>query len=280
MERLFRERFLTSPARYFRDRQTDTAERLLAEGQDVLSASQESGFTSPGRLHDALVLRRGLTPGEVRRRGAGIRIAFGFFDTQIGVVLLAATPRGLCSLRICQFVGAEKQLAEVREDYPEADVAEDPAAAQVYADQLIAFLDARTDSFRPQMDLLYGTTFQREVWSELQRTHAGEVLSYTELAARVGRPDAVRAVASACARNHIAIAIPCHRAVRQDGSLAGFRWGLTWKERLLEMEAQMREQRQAPGQRVSGESRREDAAGPAAIAATPTAAIRTAASAA
>ena len=239
MERLFRERYLTSPARYFRDCQTEAAERLLSAGHDVLSASQESGFASPGRLHDALLLRRGLTPGEVRRRGAGVHIDFGFFDTQIGVVLLAATGRGLCSLRICQFVGAEEQLAEVRSDYPEAEVVENPEAAQPYADQLVAYLDARSERFCPRLDILYGTTFQREVWAELQRTKLGEVFSYTDLAARVGRPAAVRAVASACARNHIAIAIPCHRAVRQDGSLAGFRLGTDWKRRLLDLEAQI-----------------------------------------
>jgi AraC family transcriptional regulator of adaptative response/methylated-DNA-[protein]-cysteine methyltransferase len=245
-ERRFRERFLTSPARYFRDRRTERAERLLRDGEDVLSAAARSGFASPGRLHDALVARRGLTPGEVRRRGAGVAISYGFFDTQIGVVLLAATARGLCALRICQFVGAEEQLADVRADYPAAEIREDAAAVQPYADQLVAFLDARSESFRPRLDLLSGTTFQREVWAELQRTRPGDVFSYTDLAARVGRPDAVRAVAGACAANGIAIAIPCHRAVRRDGSLAGFRWGKDWKRRLLDLEAQMAE-RERPG---------------------------------
>jgi AraC family transcriptional regulator of adaptative response/methylated-DNA-[protein]-cysteine methyltransferase len=249
MERLFRERFLTSPARYFRDCQTEAAERLLTQGHDVLSASQQSGFASPGRLHDALLMRRGLTPGEVRRRGEGVHIDYGFFDTQIGVVLLAATPRGLCSLRICQFVGAQEQLDELRRDFPKAEMGENPPAVQPYADQLVAFLDARSETFCPRLDIFFGTTFQREVWAELQRIKPGEVISYTDLAARVGCPSAVRAVANACASNHLAIAIPCHRVVRHDGSLAGYRWGTQWKRRLLDWEAEMAQRETETGPR-------------------------------
>ena len=239
-ERLFRQHFRTSPVRYFRACQGDVAERLLKSGENVLEASLQSGFASPGRLHDTMVRRSGMTPGEIRRRGAGVQIQFGFFDTQIGVVLLAATPRGLCALRLCLFHRAEEQLSDVRGDFPEAEMVEEPTALQPYADQLVAFLEARTDIFNPPLDILSGTTFQREVWAELQRVPPGETVSYTKLAARVGRPSAVRAVAGACAGNPLAIAIPCHRAVRSDGSLAGFRWGLEWKQRLLALEAKTR----------------------------------------
>ena len=238
-ERLFREKFLTSPQRYFRDCQWEVAERLLKEGEDVLSASVKSGFASPGRLHDAVMKRRGMTPGEVRRHGAGVCIEYGFFDTPLAIVLLAATSRGLCALRLCQFHGAQKELDELRADFPAAQIVENPGPIKVYADQLVAFLEARTAAFCPALDILFGTTFQREVWAELQNLLPGETISYTDLARRVGRPSAVRAVANACARNHLAIAIPCHRAMRQDGSLAGFRWGVEWKERLLEMESAM-----------------------------------------
>lgn len=242
-ERRFRERFLTSPARYFRDCQTERAEQLLQNGADVLSAASDSGFASAGRLHDALVQRRGVTPGEVRRKGAGVTIDYGFFDTQIGVVLIAATERGLCALRIGAATGANEKLAEVRQDFPQADFCERPEAVQAYADQLVAFLEARADTFSPRLDLLTGTTFQREVWAELQRVAPGERISYSELARRVGRPDAVRAVAGACASNNVAIAIPCHRIVRKGGALSGYRWGREWKARLLELEAQMVEPR-------------------------------------
>src|SRR5260221_1667861 len=101
IERRFRDKYLTSPARYFRDCQWDCARRLLLDGTDVLTASVRASFASPGRLHDAAVVRSGLTPGEIRRRGAGVHVNFGFFETQIGIVMIAATKRGLSSLRLC-----------------------------------------------------------------------------------------------------------------------------------------------------------------------------------
>jgi AraC family transcriptional regulator of adaptative response/methylated-DNA-[protein]-cysteine methyltransferase len=246
-ERRFRDKYLTSPARYFRDCQWDRARRLLLEGVDVLSASIRSGFTSPGRLHDAVIARSGLTPGEVRRRGAGVHLDFGFFQTQIGIVLLAATKRGLSSLRICGATPSIEQLAEeiarLSCDFPNAQLEENPATLQIYADQLVAYLDVRTGAdFCPPLDILEGTTFQREVWAELQHVKPGETITYSELASRIGKPTAVRAVASACASNQLAIAIPCHRAIREDGTLAGYRWGVEWKRRLLILEAE-RQQR-------------------------------------
>jgi AraC family transcriptional regulator of adaptative response/methylated-DNA-[protein]-cysteine methyltransferase len=242
-ERRFREKYLTSPARFFRDCQWDRARQLLLDGNDVLSASTRAGFASPGRLHDAVIARAGLTPGEVRRKGAGVHVDYGFFETQIGIVLLAATRRGLSSLRLCGANPSAEQLVDVLNafvaDYPHAQLGENPSALQAYADQLVTYLDVRTaEAFSPPLDILEGTTFQREVWAELQKVKPGETVTYQELAARVGRPEAVRAVANACACNQLAIAIPCHRAIRQDGTLAGYRWGVEWKRRLLALEAE------------------------------------------
>jgi AraC family transcriptional regulator of adaptative response/methylated-DNA-[protein]-cysteine methyltransferase len=256
-ERLFREIYLTSPARFFRDCQWDAARDLLLQGEDVLTAATEAGFASPGRLHDAVIARSGMTPGELRRRGEGVHIDFGFFETQIGVVLIAATKRGLCSLRIIGAAGTPEQaageLAELRATYAYATLAENPAAVQTYADQLVAFLDARSANFCPPLDILEGTTFQREVWAELQKLAPGETVSYTELARRIGRPTATRAVAAACAANNVAIAIPCHRCIRADGSLAGYRWGIEWKRRLLALEAERRSRNAQPALISAGE---------------------------
>jgi AraC family transcriptional regulator of adaptative response/methylated-DNA-[protein]-cysteine methyltransferase len=239
MERRFRERYLTSPARYFRDVQAENAEALLRSGKDVLSAAMGAGFASPGRLHDAVVARRGMTPGELRQGGAGVRIAFGFFDTPLGIVLMGRTERGLCALRLCAFTGAECELADMRAEFPQAKFVEDPTAMQADADQLVAFLDARAETFAPCLDILRGTTLQREVWAELQRLKPGEVISYSTLAERVGHPEEIRAVTDACAINNLAIAIPCHRACHKDGRMEGVRWGTVWKQRLLELEARM-----------------------------------------
>jgi AraC family transcriptional regulator of adaptative response/methylated-DNA-[protein]-cysteine methyltransferase len=243
IERRFRDKYLTSPARYFRDCQWDCARRLLLEGTDVLTASVRAGFASPGRLHDAVIARSGLTPGEMRRRGAGVHVDYGFFETQIGIVMFAATKRGLTALSIC---GANptsdylvQELCEVEKDFPNAEMEENPAAVQTYADQFVTYLDARTGAnFCPPLDILQGTTFQREVWAELQKVQQGETITYAELARRVGHPDAVRAVANACKSNILAVAIPCHRAIRQDGTLASYRWGVEWKRRLLALEAE------------------------------------------
>lgn len=241
-ERLFRERYLTSPARYFRDCQWDRARQHLLNGDDVLSASTKAGFASPGRLHDAVVARSGMTPGELRRRGEGVRINVGFFKTQIGVVLIAATTRGVCSIKICGADPTPEQLAyclgELRSEYSLAVIDEEPALVQVYADQLVAFLDARSPEFVPPLDILQGTSFQREVWAELQKIEPGETVTYAELARRIGKPAAIRAVANACADNSLAIAIPCHRVIRSDGTLAGYRWGIEWKRKLLNLEAE------------------------------------------
>ncbi len=244
-ERLFRECYLTSPARYFRDRQAEIAERLLAGGEDVLSASMKSGFASTGRLHDAIIARYGLTPGEVRRKGEGVRIAFGFFETQLGFVLMAATERGLCMLRLCGSVitetQAQQKILELHGDYSQAVLEESPEKLQLYADQLVAYLEERSATFCPPLDIIEGTTFQREVWAELQKLKPGETVTYSQLAERIGRPSAVRAVANACGCNNVAIAIPCHRAIRKDGSLAGYRWGIEWKQRLLQIEMEMKQ---------------------------------------
>ena len=167
------------------------------------------------------------------------QISFGFFTTDIGDALLAATPRGLCALRLCAPNHRAEKLSELQNDYPRAQFTEDAQALQPYIDQLIAFLGPSAEPFTPTLDLLDGTAFQREVWTEMQKLAPGETVSYSELATQIGRPAAVRAVAQACARNGLAIAIPCHRVVRRDGSLAGFRWGLDWKRQLLALEARM-----------------------------------------
>lgn len=245
-ERYFREVILTSPQRYFRDCQAEIARERLLNGDDVLTASAVAGFSSTGRLHDALVTRYGLTPGEVRQKGHGMLVYYGFFSTQVGVVILGATERGVCFIALC---GAEPDLAlmnqridDLRALLPEAVLSENLDKIQMYADHLVDFLARRTPEFCPPLDIIQGTTFQREVWAELRRTQAGDVLSYRELAERLGRPEAVRAVASACAKNNVAIAIPCHRVRRSDGALSGYRWGVEWKARLLALEASRQEE--------------------------------------
>lgn len=235
IDRVFRARFESSPAQYMRALRTASAEQLLASGHDVLNAAVKAGFSGPGRLHDALVARRGLSPGEIRRAGAGLRVAFGVFATPIGAVLLAATQRGICCLRICTLKSPAEHLEELRETLPQAEFVEDSEATRGYAEQLVAFLERRAQDFRPELDVT-GTPFQEAVWRELRKLKPGERISYGGLARRLGREGAARAVAGACARNPVAIAIPCHRVVEQGGGLGGYAWGVAQKRRLLELE--------------------------------------------
>jgi AraC family transcriptional regulator of adaptative response/methylated-DNA-[protein]-cysteine methyltransferase len=236
IDRLLHERYLTTAQRYMTEVRTETAERLLGAGSDVLNASLQSGFSGPGRLHDALVAHRGLTPGEVRRRGEGAAIAWGVHDSPLGTILLAATARGLAAVRLTRGWELEEHLKEIRAEWPEAHLHHDQAAVAEQAAALNDFLTGRAEAFRPAIDVTPATDFQRAVWKQLQALPVGATITYKELAARVGRPRAVRAVANACARNRLAIAIPCHRALRSDGSLAGFRWGIEWKRKLLGIE--------------------------------------------
>lgn len=237
VERAFRAAHGTSPARYWAELKAREAERLLHAGADVLSAAAQSGHSGPGRLHDAMIGRRGMTPGQIRARGAGVSIRYGLFESTLCTVLIAATDRGLCALRLCGMHSPEWCLNELKSEWPGAEFAEDACAVQHYADELAAFLERRSDRFLPDIDV-EGTPFQREVWAELRKLPPGETATYSEIAHRIGRPRAARAVGAACARNGIAIAIPCHRAVGKDGALTGYRWGMELKRKLLEAEGE------------------------------------------
>ncbi len=235
LSRVFVARYGTTPARYLADRRAEWARALLESGHDVLGAAARAGYSGPGRLHDAFVVRLGMTPGEVRAGGKDVRIAFGVFGTPVGLALIARTPRGICAIRLCREQGPGEQLTELREEFPRAEFAEEPELVQETADQLVRFLERRAKTFDPVLDIA-GTTFQREVWAELRRLKAGERVTYSEIARRINRPTATRAVASAIGKNPVAIAIPCHRVVRTDGGMGGYRWGVEVKEALLEKE--------------------------------------------
>lgn len=166
-------------------------------------------------------------------------VHYGFLQTRLGTAALAATARGLCALA---FTGADEAartawLDDLRR-VAGADLREDLIALSAYSDALTAFLDGSATAFDPPLDVLDGTPFQREVWEQLRRTDAGEVLTYGDLARRMGRDGAsARAVGLACARNRIALAIPCHRVLRADGGLGGYRWGVASKSDLLALES-------------------------------------------
>uniref|UniRef100_A0A7C1FHU8 Methylated-DNA--[protein]-cysteine S-methyltransferase n=1 Tax=Caldilinea aerophila TaxID=133453 RepID=A0A7C1FHU8_9CHLR len=160
------------------------------------------------------------------------RIRFGVATCELGWVLAAATDRGLCTIELGDEPAALE--ARLRAQFLHAHLVRDPDFGR-WMEQIVAFLDAPQRELSLPLDLR-GTAFQRRVWAALREVPAGEVVSYAELAARIGKPSAVRAVAGACAANHLAVAIPCHRVVRKNGDLSGYRWGVERKRRLLEKE--------------------------------------------
>jgi AraC family transcriptional regulator of adaptative response/methylated-DNA-[protein]-cysteine methyltransferase len=178
-----------------------------------------------------------MKPSQFQNGGRGTRIRFATAESTLGWVLVAATERGVCAIDL----GDDPARLEerLRERFPQAEFEDDPGFRQ-WLDQVVAFVASPNEGFNLLLDI-QGTAFQRRVWETLQHIPAGSTASYSEIAGQIGRPKAARAVAQACASNKIAVAIPCHRVVRGDGALGGYRWGIERKRLLLKRERQERE---------------------------------------
>ena len=233
-ERLFQRWAGTTPKRFLGYLTLDHAKRALADDRPVLDAAWNAGLSGGGRLHDLFVTVDAVTPGDFKRAGAGLRIATGTHGTPFGDAFFGVTDRGICALHFVDDGGASaaRTLAAA---WPGADVVPDASATAPYAATLAAAL--RGDADRPIPVLLRGTNFQLKVWEALLAIPPGQTAAYDEVAARVGRPEAVRAVAGAIARNDVAGLIPCHRVLRKSGALSGYRWGPVRKAALLAWEA-------------------------------------------
>ena len=214
----------------------------LRDGGPVTGAIYDAGFGSASRVYERVDTRLGMTPKQYRAGGAGVAISYAVAETPLGLTMMAATDRGLCFV---QFGAAEAALvAQLKREYPGATIARMDAAASAPFAQWMKALAAHLEGTRPRLDLpldVRGTAFQMKVWSFLQRIPYGEVRSYAEVAEAIGAPKAVRAVGSACAANRLAVAIPCHRVIRGDGGLGGYRWGLERKRALIDAERSGRE---------------------------------------
>jgi AraC family transcriptional regulator of adaptative response/methylated-DNA-[protein]-cysteine methyltransferase len=209
----------------------------LKAGRSVLDSITEAGFQSTSRVYGHASRNLGMTPSSYRAGGAGETIAYAFRETLLGPLLMAATDRGVC---FAQFGAGEAALiAQLRSEFPRASVTASDMTHSPQLDAWIRAFDAHIAGSAPRPDLsldLRGTAFQIQVWKFLLGVPEGEVMSYTELAAGIDAPKAVRAAASACAANRIAVLVPCHRVLRADGGLGGYRWGLERKRVLIEQE--------------------------------------------
>lgn len=230
LQRAFKRSLGLSP-REFRDAER---RRLLAarlrQGDTVSRATYEAGFGSSSRVYERSD-EMGMTPAELRKRGAGRKVQFSIVDSPLGRLLVAYTERGVCSVAI----GDDDQALEreLRLDFSGATISRAGSTIHEWITAIVAGLEGAATSI--PLDAR-GTAFQWRVWNALQRIPRGTTLSYSEVAARIGQPSAVRAVARACATNPVALVIPCHRVVREDGQLGGYRWGIERKQALLERE--------------------------------------------
>lgn len=206
------------------------ARAALQEGASVLDAALDAGLSGPSRLHDLFIAHEAVTPGEARRRGAGLELRYGYAPTPFGRALLVLAPRGLCGLAFSDGDDAAA-LADMRRRWPAADWVEDPAAATPYALRLFG---ADRDEAVPLV--LMGPPFQVQVWRALLQVPPGATASYGQLAASVGQPRAARAVGAAIGANPISWLIPCHRFLGRDGRLTGYHWGLPRKAAMLAYE--------------------------------------------
>lgn len=218
--------------------------RELRSGSAITTAINVAGFGSPSRLYERSAVELGMTPSEYRKGGAGLTISYATAPTPLGLVMIGATLRGICSLAFG--VSADVLLRDLRREFPAATLHPMPAAGRRELRRWMAALRAHLRGQKPDTSLpvdLQGSAFQVLVWRYLRTIPRGNVQSYAEVAAGLGRPGAARAVARACATNHIAVFIPCHRVICGDGSLAGYRWGLKRKRALLQAELPARKSR-------------------------------------
>ncbi len=244
LQRVFRVWAGISPKRFLQFLTREHALTLLRQNNDILATAHETGLSGPGRLHDLMVNCDAVTPGEVRTLGDSLTISYGFGPTPLGRVIAGMTARGLCHL---QFIDDDLAgLATLRGEWPLATLLHDDEALAAIIDKL--FPDG--DCHRPPPLLLRGTNFQIKTWEALLKIPSGQIVSYRTLAGLAGTPRAQRAVGSALAQNRIALLIPCHRVIRENGDSGQYRWGSERKSALIAYESALVRQRGRPGENL------------------------------
>jgi AraC family transcriptional regulator, regulatory protein of adaptative response / methylated-DNA-[protein]-cysteine methyltransferase len=224
-------RLLGITPRAFADaRRVALLKRHLRSGTDVTSAVYDAGYGSSSRVYERASSHFGMTPATYRAGGPGEQISFAIADCALGKLLVAATARGVCAVRLGD---SEAELARgLREEFPAATLDAQNRSLQGWLRHVLATLDGETPAAELPLDLR-GTAFQWKVWNALRQIPTGETRTYADIAHSIGTPRAVRAVGTACGANPVALVVPCHRTIRTDGGLGGYRWGLERKRKLL-----------------------------------------------
>jgi AraC family transcriptional regulator, regulatory protein of adaptative response / methylated-DNA-[protein]-cysteine methyltransferase len=206
---------------------------MLRAGRSITDALYETGYGSSSRVYERSNAQLGMTPGAYRKGGQGMKIGYSIAKSPLGKVLVAATDRGVSAVYLGDAEGT--MIAELRKEYPRAEIEPATDSFQRWVGEIVQRIEGKQPRLELPLDL-QATAFQRRVWQELQRIPRGRTRTYSQVAQSLGQPKAVRAVARACATNPVSVVVPCHRVIREDGALAGYRWGLSRKEQLLAQE--------------------------------------------
>ena len=234
LERAFRSVMGITPRQYADAQRMRRLKSKLKKGDDVTTALYDAGFGSSSRLYERAPSQLGMTPATYRQGGAGMRVNYTIVDSPLGRLLVAATDRGISALYLGE--SNARLEAALQKEYPRAEIRRDRNGLEGWVSKILEHLRGR----EPNLDLptdVQATAFQRRVWEELRRIPYGTTRTYSQVARAIGQPAAVRAVARACATNPVSVVVPCHRVVRKDGDLSGYRWGTERKKALLERES-------------------------------------------
>lgn len=233
-QKVFTEIVGISPAQFSRSVRAERIQQQLPLAESVIRAAGDAGFTSSAQFYEEAPNALGMAPGKFRDKGKGESIRYVITDTWLGLMLVAATDRGICRIQFGD--DAESMRSSLLADFANATILESDSGFEDLVHQTVAAIGTENATRLP-LDVR-GTAFQAKVWNALRRVPHGQTVSYGDLAREIGQPTASRAVASACGSNNIAVLIPCHRVVGKDGSLTGYRWGVERKQALLERERQ------------------------------------------
>ncbi len=233
LNQIFRNVLGVSVREYLASAKVESFKQCVQNSANVTDSIYEAGYGSSSRLYEKSNAVLGMTPATYGKGGRGARIRYGVRKTDLGYILLGATERGICAVQLGDSISELEK--ELRKQFPAASISCDDAATTHWLDAIASHIEGR--GFAPDLPLdICATAFQARVWQALRQTKPGQTLSYRELAERVGMANGARAVAAACAKNPVAITIPCHRIIGSDGALTGYRWGVQRKRAILAAE--------------------------------------------
>ncbi len=232
--RVFKNQTGLTPKAYATAHRARRVRNELKRNRKVTDAILHAGYNSNSRFYEKSAEFLGMTPSRYRAGGVDIEIRFAIGETSLGSILVACSERGICAI----FMGDDPDMLvrELQDHFPRANLIGGDEQFELWVAKVVGFIEAPAIGLELPLDIR-GTAFQQRVWNALRKIPSGTTVSYTEIAKRIGAPKSVRAVAQACAANTLAVAIPCHRVVRNDGGLSGYRWGVERKRKLLEREA-------------------------------------------